>query len=73
MDELLLRKAQRGDPEAFGRLMEPLEQLVWRVCWHYTGDRDTAGTALLKAGSTGSPPTAVWTGCGRKRGTGAFR
>ena len=42
MDELLLRKAQRGDPEAFGRLMEPLEQLVWRVCWHYTGNREAA-------------------------------
>ena len=42
MDELLLRKAQGGDPEAFGRLMEPLEQLVWRVCWHYTGNRDAA-------------------------------
>ena len=32
MDELLLRRAQRGDPEAFGQLMEPMEQLVWRVC-----------------------------------------
>ena len=42
MDELLLRRAQNGDPEAFGRLMEPLEQLVWRVCWHYTGNRETA-------------------------------
>ena len=40
MDELLLRRAQNGDPEAFGRLMEPLEQLVWRVCWHYTGNRE---------------------------------
>lgn len=42
MDELLLRKAQSGDPEAFGQLMEPLEQLVWRVCWHYTGNREAA-------------------------------
>ena len=42
MDELLLRRAQNGDPEAFGRLMEPLEQLVWRVCWHYTGNRVAA-------------------------------
>ena len=22
--------------------MEPLEQLVWRVCWHYTGNREAA-------------------------------
>ena len=42
MDELLLRRAQNGDPEAFGQLMEPLEQLVWRVCWHYTGYREAA-------------------------------
>ena len=42
MDELLLRRAQNGDPEAFGQLMEPLEQLVWRVCWHYTGNREAA-------------------------------
>lgn len=31
MDELLLRRAQRGDPEAFEQLMKPLEQLIWRV------------------------------------------
>ena len=42
MDELLLRRAQSGDPEAFERLMEPLEQLVWRVCWHHTGNREAA-------------------------------
>ena len=42
MDELLLCRAQSGDPEAFERLMEPLEQLVWRVCWHYTGNREAA-------------------------------
>jgi len=42
LDELLLRRAQSGDPEAFERLMEPLEQLVWRVCWHYTGSREAA-------------------------------
>ena len=42
MDELLLRRAKSGDPEAFERLMEPLEQLVWRVCWHYTGNREAA-------------------------------
>ncbi len=42
MDELLLRRAQRGDPEAFEKLMTPLEQMIWRVCWHYTGDREAA-------------------------------
>ncbi len=42
MDELLLRRAQGGDPETFEQLIGPLEQLVWRVCWHYTGNRETA-------------------------------
>lgn len=42
MDELLLHRAQRGDPEAFEQLMTSLEQMIWRVCWHYTGDREAA-------------------------------
>ena len=42
MDELLLRQAQSGDPEAFEQLIGPLEQLVWRICWHYTGNREAA-------------------------------
>ena len=42
MDELLLRRAQHGDPAAFTQLMEPLEKMIWRVCWHYTGDREAA-------------------------------
>lgn len=42
VDELLLRRAQKGDAEAFEQLMTPLEQLIWRVCWHYTGEREAA-------------------------------
>ena len=42
MDELLLRRAREGDPEAFERLMTPLEGLIWRVCWHYMGERQAA-------------------------------
>ena len=42
MDELLLRQAQQGDPEAFESLMEGFESLVWRICWHYTGNREDA-------------------------------
>ncbi len=42
MDELLLRRAQSGDPEAFEQMIGPLEQLVWRICWHYTGNREAA-------------------------------
>ena len=42
MDELLLRRAQQGDPEAFEQLMAPMEQRIWRICWHYTGNRENA-------------------------------
>ncbi len=52
MDELLIRRAQQGDPEAFESLMGGLESLVWRVCWHYTGSREDAADcgqeAMLK-------------------------
>lgn len=53
IDELALRSAQRGDPAAFERLMTPLEGMVWRVCYHYTGQtqdaQDCAQEAMLKA------------------------
>ena len=42
MDELLLHRAQRGDPDAFEQLIGPLEQMIWRICWHYTGNRENA-------------------------------
>jgi len=42
VDELMLKKAQRGDPDAFEALMKDLEPMVWRVCWHYTGHRENA-------------------------------
>ena len=49
MDELLLRRAQRGDADAFEQLMTPLENLIWRVCWHYTGHRETASDCAQEA------------------------
>ena len=66
MDELLLRKAQRGDPEAFGRLIEPLEQLVWRVCWHYTGDREASSDCGQEA------MIRIWRALDSYRGDCAF-
>ena len=42
MDELLLRRARQGDPEAFENLLTPLEGRIWRICWHYTGERESA-------------------------------
>ena len=53
MDELTLRRAQRGDPAAFEALITPCERMLWRVCWHYTQHRedarDCAQEAMLKA------------------------
>lgn len=53
MNELILRRAQKGDAAAFEQLITPLEGLVWRVCWHYTGHRedaaDCAQEAMVKA------------------------
>ncbi len=66
MDELLLRRARRGDPDAFEQLITPLEKMIWRVCWHYTGDRETASDcgqdAMLK----------IWRGLENYRGECAF-
>lgn len=53
MNELLLRRAQKGDAAAFEQLVTPHENLIWRVCYHYTGHtedaRDCAQDAMLKA------------------------
>lgn len=53
MDDLLLRRAQKGDAAAFEQLITPHEGMVWRVCWHYTQNRedasDCAQEAMLKA------------------------
>lgn len=53
MDELILHRARNGDTAAFEQLITPYEQLVWRVCWHYTHHmedaRDCAQEAMLKA------------------------
>ncbi len=42
VDELLLRRAKDGDPDAFDRLITDLEPMIWRVCWHYTGNSEDA-------------------------------
>ena len=42
MDELILRRAQKGDASAFEQLVTPYEQMIWRVCWHYLHHREDA-------------------------------
>lgn len=53
MDEITLRRAQKGDAQAFEALITPYEQMVWRACWHYIphreNARDCAQEAMLKA------------------------
>ena len=68
MDELLLRRAQRGDPEAFEQLLTPLEQMIWRVCWHYTGDREAASDC----GQDTDTMVRVWRGLEKYHGDCAF-
>lgn len=53
MDELILRRAQKGNASAFEQLVTPYEQMIWRVCWHYLHHRedamDCAQEVMLKA------------------------
>lgn len=53
MDEFILRRAQKGDTSAFEALVTPYENMIWRVCWHYTHHQedaqDCAQEAMLKA------------------------
>lgn len=46
LDEFTLRRAQKGDPQAFEQLVTPHEQLLWRVCWHYTHHQEDAADCL---------------------------
>ncbi len=49
MDELLLRRAQQGNAEAFEQLLTPLESRIWRICWHYMGERESASDCAQDA------------------------
>ena len=46
IDDITLRRAQKGDARAFERLVTPHEQTVWRVCWHYTHHPEDAADCL---------------------------
>ena len=45
-DEFTLRRAQKGDSSAFEALVTPYEQMLWRVCWHYTHHPEDAADCL---------------------------
>ncbi len=46
MTDLTLYRAQKGDTSAFETLVTPHEQMLWRVCWHYTRHQEDAGDCL---------------------------
>lgn len=48
-DDFTLRRAQKGDPAAFEMLVTPHEQMLWRVCWHYTHHQEDAADCLQEA------------------------
>ena len=53
MDDLTLRRAQKGDSAAFEALVMPWEQMLWRLCWRYTRHdsdaQDCMQETMLKA------------------------
>ena len=49
LDKFTLRRAQKGDPQAFEQLVTPHEQMLWRVCWHYTHHQEDAADCLQEA------------------------
>ena len=61
-DELTLRRAQKGDAQAFERLVAPHEQTVWRVCWHYTHHQEDAADCLQET------MLKAWRAIGQYRG-----
>lgn len=65
-DEFTLRRAQKGDAQAFETLVTPHEQMLWRVCWHYTHHQEDAADCLQEA------MLKAWKAIGSYRGECAF-
>ena len=61
-DEFTLRRAQKGDAQAFERLVTPHEQTLWRVCWHYTHHQEDAADCLQET------MLKAWRAIGQYRG-----
>ena len=65
-DEFTLRRAQKGDAQAFEMLVTPHEQMLWRVCWHYTHHQEDAADCLQET------MLKAWRAIGSYRGDCAF-
>ena len=66
MNELLLRRARNGDAGAFEELVRPLEERIWRICWHYTGEREASADCGQET------MIRLWRGLKNYRGDCAF-
>ncbi len=66
MDEFTLARARKGDAQAFETLVTPHEQMLWRVCWHYTHHHEDAADCLQEA------MLKAWRAIGSYRGECAF-
>lgn len=66
MDEFTLRRAKKGDAQAFEQLITPHEQMLWRVCWHYTHHQEDAADCLQET------MLKAWRAIGSYRGECAF-
>ena len=64
--DFTLRRAQKGDAQAFEQLVTPHEQILWRVCWHYTHHPEDAADCLQET------MLKAWRGIGSYRGDCAF-
>lgn len=62
MDEIALKKAQKGDPHYFEVLVTPYEDMIWRVCYHYTHHREDASDCMQEA------MVKMWRSIGQYRG-----
>lgn len=66
MDEMTLRRAQKGDTAAFEQLVTPHEALIWRVCWQMMGNTEDAKDALQET------MLKAWRSLGSYRGEAAL-
>ena len=64
--DFTLRRAQKGDAQAFEQLVTPHEQMLWRVCWHYTHHPEDAADCLQET------MLKAWRGISSYRGECAF-
>lgn len=66
VNELMLKRAVNGNPEAFEQLVTPLEKTIWRLCFHMMGNLHDAEEALQ------TTMIKAWEKIGSFRGESSF-